>query len=220
MPLCLQRVGAVAWLLRRPQRLQWPRRARRGGRLQLLERVWRGRLQRARGGECVSRARDGGGPGGRHCVCDEGHSGSECAPALFVGPLPYGQLVPGDDFCRFAGPEDCPVHPVFNLSSVAVLDVTLPAEDLVALTDPRNRDMGWLRGVVNVTFIQGPRVVSFGDGAMKLGGSYSKRLANKGWEVKGGRFGAGVRKLKTKSGVNGEPRSCRVRASLTLSPQT
>jgi hypothetical protein len=132
---------------------------------------------------------------GRHCVCQPGFSGSECDAALLVDPMPFGLVAP-------TGEAPTQQHPLFNLSSIAVLDIVVPLADLITLTDPRNKNIGWLRGIANVTLIQGQHVVSISGGSMKLGGSYSKVLANKGWEIKGGDFGWGVKKLKTKSGVN------------------
>ncbi len=137
---------------------------------------------------------------GVHCVCESGFAGSICDPVVSISSQPYGMLSRGS-FCPHES-KHCPDHPVFNLSSIAVIDLQLPPDQFLGLLDPCNKEMGWVKDVVNVTFIQGSSVVSVTGGSMKLGGSYSKRIANKGWILKEGDFGAGVTKLKTKSGVN------------------
>lgn len=120
-----------------------------------------------------------------------------------MSPLPWGYLIHGVNPCA-TDPYCATTHPIFNLSSVAVLHLTLDPASLLYLLAPRNAYNGtWVEGV-NVTLVQTARYVSSQTGAkMKLGGSYSKRLAKKGWIIKlPAAVAARVSKLKTKSGVN------------------
>lgn len=145
------------------------------------------------------------GPQGSYCLCEAGFGGSECLASKKLSPLPFGYLT-SDDPCS-TDPYCHTTHPIFNLSNVAVLNLQLNPESLLYLLSPANAYNGsWVEDV-NVTLVQS--IVSSHSGAkMKLGGSYSRRLAKKGWIIKlrkGDTFGLAslkVSKLKTKSGVN------------------
>ncbi len=127
---------------------------------------------------------------GRHCVCDDDFTGSLCDEVVPVSSFPYGHLAGALKLS----------DPLFNLSLVSVIDVVVSDADYLRILLPQNKNIGWVNA--SILFLSRGDPIQIDQGALKLGGSYSKTLTNKGWLLKGGDFGFGNKKLKTKSGVN------------------
>lgn len=144
-----------------------------------------------------------------YCECDASFTGANCLPVFSVPQVPFGPFFPDYYVDDPYGDE----HPIFNLSSVAVLRVEIPESDLVTLLTPTNfNNRTWVTGA-NITLITGDiySVIEPNSGVVRVGGGYSKRQPKKGFLMKSDKlisdqtFGphhAKIKKLKTKTGVN------------------
>jgi hypothetical protein len=85
-----------------------------------------------------------------HCKCNSGYTGSMCDVVVALDLFPYGEVVSAPYQHRQE-------MVIFNLSSVAVVDVTVSQQDWLNLLIPSNKDMGDVDA--NVSFVQGDIVV-------------------------------------------------------------
>lgn len=113
-----------------------------------------------------------------HCFCDRHHAGPFCdAPAVTLATPAYKPYYPtkwhddyGDD------------HPLFNMSDIAVMRLTIAPSDLEFLIAPTNIDADQKKPA-NMLLMNGGLGVVHMPVDMSLKGAYSRKCLKKSWKL-------------------------------------
>lgn len=129
------------------------------------------------------------------CQCDPEFTGSNCQSPVFpYHAAPWGDLFPdGKEYSSKDKYQDD--HPVFNLSVLATIHLTMPTDSLLSQLYTYNT---YTADYVNasITFDNGDAVQQRLDNVgVKIKGAYSRMDFKKGWSIKFNKFVSG-QKLK------------------------
>eukprot|EP01111_Echinosteliopsis_oligospora_P019812 TRINITY_DN977_c0_g1_i1.p1 TRINITY_DN977_c0_g1~~TRINITY_DN977_c0_g1_i1.p1 ORF type:complete len:585 (+),score=135.52 TRINITY_DN977_c0_g1_i1:105-1859(+) len=118
-----------------------------------------------------------------YCECEEGYTGSVCSVStLNIPTMPYGEILPGD-YWKVDQYKDH--HPVFNLSVLAEIRVTMDSEDYFVMLSPANT---WNQtyAKVNVFFSNGVITENVDHVKFKIKGNYARIGEKKSFRFKFG----------------------------------
>ena len=119
-----------------------------------------------------------------YCRCDAGWTGTDCSTAEFsLGTVPWGTLV-GDDSDVYTSQDKYgDAHPVWNISVLATIRVTLKNEDYLYLLQPWNLYNESYKPAV-VSFDNGHIQQTFENVGFRVKGQASRMDMKKGWNIK------------------------------------
>ncbi len=106
-------------------------------------------------------------PQSDYCDCDEGWTGYDCSQHTIAGGTPH----------------DAEANPIFNVSEIAAIHLTLSIADWHSLIDPRNMyNQTYVRA--KFTFDSGNWHETVAEVGVHIRGSYTRRYAKKNWSIK------------------------------------
>lgn len=140
-----------------------------------------------------------------YCHCDTGWTGTDCSTVEFaLGTVPWGTLIGNDSDVYTSKDKYGDNHPVWNISVLASIRVTLKEEDYLYLLQPWNLyNHSYKPG--SVSFDNGHVQETFQNVGVRIKGQATRMDQKKGWNLKFDEFVPGqtlldISKLQFKGG--------------------
>jgi hypothetical protein len=150
-------------------------------------------------------------PTGYLCQCDRGFTGSDCSTAVFgLGAAPWGEIF--DDGKQYHGDKYGDDHPLFNVSNLASIHLTVSEEDYLSQLYPWNcYNASYVPASFYFDSNTGPSAErirqSFDKVGLRIKGAWSRMDLKKGFNVKFDKYSKGqvffdVAKIGLKPGAD------------------
>lgn len=144
------------------------------------------------------------------CICNDNYTGIDCSTNIFeFGNAPWGNILPSTSDEEYQPSDEYgDNHPIFNVSTLASIRVTMLPDDYVYLLTPSNFEANNNYVHSNITFYNNKYNFTMKNIGIKLKGAFSRFDLKKGWNFKFNEFISGqnlmgVKKLGLKPGGAG-----------------
>lgn len=133
-----------------------------------------------------------------YCSCDANWTGTDCSTPVFTGGnLPWGELYPETPSQYSSSDKYGDDHPLFDISKLATIRVTLDAKDFRTLLLPANL-YNESYASATMSFDNGGVQETLFNVGFRIKGAYSRLDEKKGWVIKFDEFVDGQHLLDTK----------------------